>query len=225
LDAVIFDFDGVVVDSEPIHLRYFQAVLSGAGIELTRDEYYGKYLGYDDHDCIVAVGRDNSVRFSQSQVVEMVAAKTKLVKRALAESIPPMPGAVELICSLAAGGAAVGVCSGALREEIEMAAGTVGVLEHFAAIVSAEDVPRGKPDPAGYDLARRRLEDVCRRDIAPARCVVVEDAPAGITAARAAGMKVLAVTTSYVADELTDADRIVASLAEVTPADLERLLK
>lgn len=225
MDAVIFDFDGVVVDSEPIHLRYFQAVLSSVGVELTRDNYYGRYLGYDDHDCIVAVGRDNSVRFPQSQVAEMVAAKTELVKRAFAESITPMPGAVELIRSSAAGGAAVGVCSGALREEIEMAARTVGALEYFAAIVSAEDVPRGKPDPGGYNLARRRLEDACGRDIDPARCVVVEDAPAGITAAKAAGMKILAVTTSYVADELTDADRIVSSLAQVTPEDLEQLLQ
>ncbi len=224
MDAVIFDFDGVVVDSEPIHLQYFQVVLSSAGVELTRDAYYGRYLGYDDHDCIVAVGRDNSVQFTQSQVAEMVAAKTELVKHAFAESITPMPGAVELIRSSAASGAAVGVCSGALREEIEMAARTVGAMEYFAVIVSAEDVPRGKPDPAGYKLARRRLADICGRDIDPTRCVVVEDAPAGITAARAADMKVLAVTTSYAADELTEADRVVASLAEVTAVDLERLL-
>jgi len=225
LDSVILDFDGVVVDSEPIHLMCFQEVLSAVGIDLTPEEYYSRYLGFDDHDCIVAVGRDNSVRLDEPKIAEMVAVKTELVKRAFAESIAPMPGALELIRSSAAVCAAVGVCSGGLREEIELAARTVGALEHFAAIVSAEDVPRGKPDPAGYRLVRRRLEDACDRRIDPARCVVVEDAPAGIAAAKAAGMKVLAVTSSYGADRLGDADRIVASLAEATPVDLERMLR
>jgi len=98
------------------------------------------------------------------------------------------------------------------------------VLDCFQAIVPAEDVARGKPDPEGYLAARTRLAEALGRDIRPPRCVVIEDSPAGIQAARAAGMKTLAVATSYARSELAEADRIFNSLAEVAVADLERLL-
>ena len=98
------------------------------------------------------------------------------------------------------------------------------MLECFTVIVSAEDVSAGKPDPAGFRLAVERLTAACGRPIRSHRCVAVEDSPAGIAAARAAGMKVLAVTNSYPPERLQDAQRVVASLAEVTLADLAELL-
>jgi len=223
VDALIFDFDGVVVDSEPIHLRCFQQVLAGVGVRLTTQEYYGKYLGYDDHDCFLAVAADKGLSVSESQVAEMIAAKTDLVRRAFAEAVCPLPGAVELIRSAALAGIPVGVCSGALREEIEMASKTIGVSEYFRLIVSAQDVSRGKPDPEGYRLAIQRLSAACGRRVEACRCVAVEDSPAGIDAAVGAGMKVLAVTNSYPSDRLRQAGRVVASLTEVTVAQLEEL--
>ena len=223
MDAILFDFDGVVVDSEPVHLACFQRVLETVGLRLTEREYYEKYLGYDDHDCLLTAARDHGVELAERQIAHLTAVKTELVQRAFGQSIEPMPGAVELIRAAAGEGVPLAICSGALRGEIELAARTVGVLECFGAIVSAEDVARGKPDPEGYIQARRRLEESLARPLAADRCVVVEDAPAGIDAGKAAGMKVLAVTTSYAADHLAAADRIVASLAEVTPADLRRL--
>jgi len=224
LDALIFDFDGVVVDSEPIHLVCFDKVLQSVGIRLTEADYYGKYLGYDDHDCFAAAMRDNGADFTEEQIALMIAEKTELVKRAYGESIKPMPGAVELIRSAAGAGLPLAICSGGLREEIRLAAETVGVLDCFEVIVPAEDVPRGKPDPAGYRLARRRLEETNGRLIAAERCVVVEDSPAGIAAAHAAGMKVLAVTNSYPPDALDGAERIVDSLEEVPVASLDELI-
>jgi len=224
VDALIFDFDGVVVDSEPVHLACFQRVLATIGVALTREDYYEKYLGFDDHDCFAAAARAAGADVTEERIAELTAAKTDLVRRAFAESVQPMPGAVELIRSAAAAGVPVGVCSGALREEIVQAARAVGVLEHFATIVSAEDVPRGKPDPAGYRLALDRLARAAGRPLRAGRCVVVEDAPAGIDAARGAGMRVLAVTSSYPAEALQAAERVVDSLADVKLPELDELL-
>ncbi len=224
MDAIIFDFDGVVVDSEPFHFAAFRRVLESRGRTLTREDYYAKYLGYDDRDCFLAVSRDGDQPLSDTEIAEMTAEKTAILKKALAESVKPLDGAVELIESAAAAGVAAAVCSGALREEIELALRGLGILGHFSAIVSAEDVSRGKPDPEGYNLALRRLVSAAGGDIAAGRCVAVEDSPAGIDAAKAAGMKVLAVTNSYDADVLAAADRVVDSLAGLTPDAIESLL-
>jgi beta-phosphoglucomutase len=224
VDALIFDFDGVVVDSEPIHLVCFQHVLKKAGIDLSREDYYAKYLGYDDRDCFLAVARAGGRTLDRSAVEAMIAAKTALVQQAMSRNIQPLGGAVELIRQVSAAGTPVAVCSGALRKEIELASAAVGVLDCFTVIVSAEDVTAGKPDPQGYRVAAQRLSSAAGRTIRPGRCVAVEDSPAGIQSAQAAGMKVLAVANSYPPDRLRDAQRVVSSLTEVTPADLEKLL-
>ena len=223
MDALICDFDGVVVDSEPVHLACFREVLASVGIDLATEAYYADYLGYDDHDCFEAVGRDNGRPFTEDDIADMTAAKTALCQRAFGESVEALPGAVELVRAVDAAGIPVGVCSGALRDEIELAARTVGVLEHFRILVAARDVQRGKPDPEGYRLAREKLAAAVGRPLAPERCVVIEDSPAGIDAARGAGMRVLGVTNSYPADALADADRIVDSLANVTVDTLSEL--
>ena len=224
MDALIFDFDGVIVDSEPIHLAGFQRVLAGAGVTLTAAEYSRDYLGYDDRDCFAAVSRDKGAAFSDEDIRRMTADKTAIVKRALARSAQALPGAVALIRAAGAAGVPLGVCSGALRDEILLASGAVGIAGAFDAVVAAEDVDRGKPDPQGYRLIVKILGERIGRAIDPARCVVVEDSPAGIAAAEAAGIAVLGVATSYDACALGEADRVVASLAEVTVASLEALV-
>jgi len=219
-DALIFDFDGVVVDSEPIHLAGFRAVLQNRGISLSKEDYYDKYVGYDDHDCFAHVLEDNGREVDEREIAAMTAEKTVLVKAALRESVKPMPGVLDLMRSARAAGIAVGICSGALREEIVLAGNVVGALELADVLVSAEDVSRGKPDPEGYLLALRLLGDRRGRPVDPARSYVVEDAPAGVQAARAAGCRVIAVTSSYNRRELTAADVIVDSLEEVRLEEL-----
>jgi len=224
LDALIFDFDGVVADSESIHFATFRRVLESRGYKLTPEDYYTRYIGYNDHDAFLEAIGVQGGSTAEADIAEMTARKTAMVKRAFAESIQPLPGAVELIRSAVAAGVPVAVCSGALREEIELASRKIGVLESFTVIVAAQDVRRGKPHPEGYELARGRLSAATGRKIAAARCVAVEDAPAGIDAARGAGMRVLAVTNSYPASALKAADRVVGSLKDVTTAALEKLL-
>lgn len=224
MDAIIFDFDGVIVDSEPVHLATFQEVLRGEGIDLPHDDYYEKYLGFDDHDCFQAVSVDFGKTFDDAKVRELTAAKTQLVLKQFQTSVQALPGAVELIRRLAETGAPMGICSGSLRQEIELASQAVGVRECFQVIVAAEDVSKGKPDPEGYRLALQRLAPLAKNGPDPSKTVVIEDSPAGIESAKAIGLKVLAVGTSYPTDELSAADRIVKSLTDVTPTDLKQMI-
>ena len=220
VDALIFDFDGVIVDSEPAHLMAFQRVLASAGLELTRKEYYEEYLGCDDHDCLLELSRSKGSPLSEERISELVAAKTTMIQEIFADSVKPLPGALELIRASAEAGMPLAICSGALEKEIELACRALGVLEMFSAIVAADHVDRSKPDPEAYGLAAERLSGAFGRTIRPEKCVAVEDSPAGIASAKANHMKVLAVTTSYKAPSLQDADEIVPSLADVTIASL-----
>ena len=223
MDALIFDFDGVIVDSEPVHLECFRAVLAGAGVELTREDYYGKYLGFDDHDCFLAALRAAGQEAGEDRITEMIRAKSRLVRETYARGVTGLPGAAELVRSAAAAKVPLAICSGALREEIEQAARAVGVLDCFATIVAARDVKRGKPDPEGYRLALERLRAATGRRLRAGAGVVVEDSPAGIDAAKVAGLHVLAVTNSYAPEALRRADRIVHSLGDVGLEDLKAL--
>ena len=223
MDAVIFDFDGVIVDSEPVHWAGFARVLRARGIALSWDDYRERYLGYDDHDCFLAVCADHGRPLDEAGVAALTAAKTAAVREVLAASVEALPGAVALIGALRAAGVPLAICSGALRPEIEIAALRVGVLDRFAVVVAAEDVMAGKPDPSGYALALERLRAATARPLGAVRSLAIEDSPAGIEAARRAGLRVLAVTTSYPASALTAADAVVTSLADVTVQQLAAL--
>lgn len=224
LEAIIFDFDGVVVDSEPLHMAGFQQVLKDRyGIELEREEYYDRYLAFTDLEAFEQILTDHGRRFDEQTIAELIEQKTALMHELLEAGAEALPGVVDLMRSARAAGLAVGICSGALRGEIELAAGAVGALPYVQRIVSAEDVDAGKPHPQGYRLARRQLAELTGRELPPEHCVAVEDAPAGIVAAKAAGLRVLAVTTSMGRDALSRADRIVSSLESVTLDDLRAI--
>jgi HAD superfamily hydrolase (TIGR01509 family) len=224
LDALVFDFDGVIVDSEPIHLECFAKVLLPAGVRLTTEDYYGKYLGFDDHDCFAAALRNNGLPAGEEQIARMVRDKTRLVQETYARNVKALPGSADLIRQAAGAGVPLAICSGALREEIEMAARAIGVRDLFSVLVAARDVRRGKPDPEGYRLALEQLRVATGRPIRAEASLVVEDSAAGIEAARGAGMKVLAVTNSYPPHILKDANRIVASLTDVSLGDLQKIV-
>ena len=224
MDALISDCDGVIVDSEPIHLAGFQQILAEWGVTLTRQAYYDRYLGFDDHDCFAAVGADNGRTFGEGEIAEMTAAKTRLVQEKMHADLQPMPGFSPLVSALAQADVPMAICSGGLRDEVELAAVTAGVCDVIKTLVCAEDVRVGKPDPEGYRLALSRLTKLVGRELQARRTVVLEDSPAGIAAAKALGMAVLAVASSYPPEALHQADRVVDSLADVTADDLEALL-
>lgn len=224
LEAMIFDFDGVVVDSEPIHLDGFRRVLRSAhGVEFTDRQYYQRYISYCDTEAFAQMVRDFDLPCDAADVARLCEQKTLLVKRMLTEKAEMLPGVEALMRSARAAGLAVAVCSSALREEIELPLRSADVLSIVQVIVADEDVTAGKPDPAGYNLTRRLLNGRLGREVPASACLAVEDSPGGIAAAKAAGMVVLAVTNSVPAGRLSRADRIVDSLAEVTLESLHRM--
>lgn len=222
--AVIFDFNGVLVDDEPIHLRLFREVLAEEGITLTAEDYYAHYLGFDDRGCFEAVLRDAGQTPTTSRVVRLITRKSSyyqdLVRR---EGYPFFPGAVALVRALTAANVPLGLVSGALRGEIEGALSQENLLECFKVLVTAEDVALGKPDPEGY---RRGLDELNatpplpHRLLHPHEVVAIEDSPAGIAAARGAGLATLAVAQTYPLAELGSADRAVLRLADLTVAQV-----
>jgi HAD superfamily hydrolase (TIGR01509 family) len=226
LRALVFDFNGVLVDDEPIHLRMFQRALEPEGIELRAEAYYERFLGFDDRGCFAAVLAEAGEEPEPSRIMRLVARKSAFYQDAIHhERYPFFPGAVELVRDAARGGMTLALVSGALRDEVEQALRQEGLRLLFKAVVTAEDVAEGKPDPEGYRRALADLNAVPplpERLIHPHEVLAIEDSPAGLRAARAAGFTTLGVAQTYAADRLTDADITVPGLSGLTADELQR---
>jgi HAD superfamily hydrolase (TIGR01509 family) len=216
LRAVIFDFNGIIVDDEPIHFKLFQRVLGEEGIVLTEEDYYASYLGFDDRGAFMAGFRENSRPLSAAKLQELIERKAVYYQEAIRNHVTVFPGVKNLVADLAQT-LPLAVASGALRHEIETILKTLGLLDHFRAIVAAEDVTQGKPEPEIYLKALEALNarGGNGKPIEAADCVVIEDSKEGIRGARRAGMKCLAVTNSHPAELLSDADAVVKNLEDV----------
>ena len=222
LQAIVFDFDGVIANSEPLHLTAFQQALAPEGIDLSTGDYYAHYLGYDDVGLFEALVRDRGLAMSGADVTGLVARKGKRMQALLRSRTVLFPGATEFIREAAAV-VPIAIASGALRHEIEEIIDAAGVSDLFSTIVAAGDTPQSKPSPAPYRLALERLRDASGRDIDPRRTVAIEDSKWGLESAQGAGLRLVGVTTSYPAHELTDAELVVDSLKSLTLPALEHL--
>ena len=182
-------------------------------------------MGFDDRDGFREIMRNNGKEITPEILEVFIHQKTQLVLQRLRESVTPIPGAREIILEASSEGMALAVCSGSLRDEIIAALEGANVADCFSVIVSANDVTRGKPDPEGYYKARRLLAEYSKRPVEPQRCVVCEDTPAGIAAAKEAGMQVCALKTTHKAEDLAGADMVADDFQELTLARLrERVL-
>jgi beta-phosphoglucomutase len=219
--AIIFDFDGVIADDEPLHLAAFQRALAADGITITREQYYARYLGFDDRQAILEAFRDAGRTPSAARLREVLAAKAEQFLALVRAGAPIFPG-VPAFVRHAAARVPLAIASGALRHEIELILAQAGLAECFSAIVSAEDVRAGKPSPEGFLLALERLRERAA-GLAPDGCLVIEDSQPGLEAARRAGMRSVAVTSSYPAEALGAANLVVASLEEVRWDELAAL--
>lgn len=215
--AVVLDFDGVIADTERLHYSAFREVFAVRGWTLDESTYVDRYLGCDDYGLVREFTRDIGVPTSEGDVRRLVEAKGQIFGRHLESADILFPGAKSSIEQLAAR-FAMGIASGALRHEIVAILRAADLLERFAAIVAANDVTATKPAPEPYLTAAERL------GIPPSACVAVEDSAAGLEAARSAGMRTIAVTTTLPRHALGAADRIVAGLHEVSPELVEKLL-
>ncbi|MDE3156871.1 MAG: HAD family phosphatase [Acidobacteriota bacterium] len=219
LQAVVFDFDGVIADTEPLHLRAYQDILAEAGISLTEMDYYARYLGYDDAGAFRAIARDSGRTLDEEAVRDFIARKARRFEELEAAGAVLFPGAIECVRRCAARWP-LAVASGALRREIELVLEHAGLRDAFHLVVSAEDTPKSKPAPDPYLLALERLREATGLPIEAARTVAIEDSRWGIQSARGAGLRCVAVTHSYAADALGEADAVVPNLAALT---IERL--
>jgi beta-phosphoglucomutase len=224
LRVVIFDFNGIIVDDEPIHFELFRRVLAEEGMDLTTEDYYGRYLGFDDRGAFTAAYRDHRRRLDEPELARLIARKAVYYQQMIRDNVKIFPGVKSLIAILART-FPVAVASGALRHEIETILSAAGLLKHFAVIISAEDVDQGKPEPEIFLKALARLNAQLENGppIAAADCLVIEDSKEGIRGALRAGMKCLAVTNSHAAELLKEANAVVRSLEEVDLSFLEKV--
>lgn len=211
--AVVSDFNGVIADDEALHFEAFRRTLAPLGLLLSREDYYGRYFGFDDRECLAACLRDGGQPGNESLVRRLVEEKSAHYWTQLGGGVPLFPGAERMLERISAV-FPVAINSGARRREIEHILG-VGHLARFVrAVVSADEVARGKPHPEGYLAALDRLRETVG-DLGPGECLVVEDSPQGIEAGKAAGMRCVAVTHSRPRGELGGADAVVDALDEI----------
>ncbi len=217
--AVIFDFNGVLVDDEMVHFSLFRDVLGEEGVVIDERRYHDDYLGYDDRGCFEHALADAGRAAGPARLDELVARKAARYFGAAEVGLTYFPGAAEVIRALADRWP-LAIYSGALRPEIDWALRRLGVLDRFAAIISAEQTTRCKPDPQGYVMAREALRSRPRlADLAAGECLVIEDSLAGTAAAKGAGMVAVGVAQTYTRAELegAGADATLGETAEFMP--------
>lgn len=221
---MIFDCDGVIADTEPLHLAAFQKILAEENIALTEEDYYHQYLALDDRGAFTKAFSENGKPLAGEKLAELITRKASYIEPVMRAQLRLMPGAAEFI-RLSAEHYPLAVASGALRHEIELVLKYGGVRDCFQIIVSAEDVERGKPDPESFLKALALINERGGLMISPGECLVIEDSIHGIHAARLAKMRCLAVTNSYPKEKLAEADRVVSSLAGLSPEQMKLLFE
>jgi HAD superfamily hydrolase (TIGR01509 family) len=217
--AIIFDFNGVIADDETSHLVCFRQALGEQGLSITKDEYYGTYLGMDERTCarMLLTARDGTC--DDGLLQRIILRKADLFRAYTAVHKPGLfPGVIDFV-KAAARRHRLAIASGGRREQIDAALAGTPIEQEFEWIVAAEDCPIGKPDPTIYRMTLNRLNATASDSpqIVPAECLVIEDSLAGIRSAKAAGMRVLAVATTYPFDKLSEADCVLTNLCETTP--------
>jgi beta-phosphoglucomutase len=223
LQAIVFDFDGVIADSEMLHLRAYQHVLAGEGIAITSEEYFDLYLGYDDVGVFKALAANKGLALDGQRMGQLIARKGERYDSLAAAGDMLFPGAADFIRTAAAT-LPIAIASGALTHEIEEVLDRAGLRSLFPIIVGADQTERSKPDPEPYQTAFARLRARTGRDLEPWRSVAIEDSKWGLLSARGADLRCVAVTNTYPANELrADAELVVSGLNTLTIEALDDL--
>jgi HAD superfamily hydrolase (TIGR01509 family) len=227
LRALIFDFDGVLVDSEPLIFELTRQMALKEGWTVSREEYYRDYLALDDRGIIEHLYTSHQRPLDAVRRNELIQWKIRAYAEAIRDGLPAMPGAVEFVRKFARH-FPLAIASGSLRSEVEHLLVKIGLRENFLLLVTAEDTDRCKPDPQIFVKAvegLNRLAIVREKPLLAAECLAIEDAPAGVRAAKAAGMRCLAIAHSRPDAELSHADFLAHGFAEVRMDDLENAFK
>ncbi len=226
LRAILFDFNGVLVDDEPLHLELIRKLLADVGVTLSPAVYGRRMLGIPDSECFEMALRAADQDASQEAVEELVQRKADLYRTVVQrQGFPEFPGVAQLVAGADDRGLMLGVVTGALRSEVDAALEQMGVASHFKVVVAAEDVTVGKPDPQGYSRAVAAFNTVPplpSRMIHPHEVLAVEDTPQGLWAAHAAGLQRLGVAHTVHRDHLDLAEVVVDGLGGL---DADRLIE
>jgi HAD superfamily hydrolase (TIGR01509 family) len=224
IKAILFDFNGVIINDEPIQMRAYQEILGTEGIALTEEDYYS-CLGMDDKTFIEEIYRRAGKEPETNKVLEVMLAKTARWREIIADELPLFDGVVDFIKKMEHD-FALGIVSMAKREEIEYVLERARLSDCFSVIVSAEDVENCKPHPECYVKGFNALDSFrIRRQHLPmvhGECLVIEDAPPGIAAGKKAGLKTLGVTNTVPAEALraAGADAVAKNLDDWMPGSI-----
>jgi beta-phosphoglucomutase len=215
LKAIVFDFDGVIANSEPLHLRSFQEVLAEEGVALSQSDYYARYLGYDDAGVFRLIGAEHGSNWTPDHIGALIARKATRME-ALEQDVSILfPGAADAI-RRAAAAVPIAIASGALGVEIRRVLDREHLAGLFSAIVSAGDTRASKPAPDPYLRAVALLSASLNAPVASGDCVAVEDSIWGLESARAAGLRTVGVAHTYPAASLSTADLVIGSIGELS---------
>ena len=226
LQAVIFDFDGVICDSELLHYKALNAVFNRYDVDVPKEVHWDKYLGYNDLDNVEAVNDDYKMGLNEEQVHHILTEKKAVFEQLVIKETVIFDGVTEFIQMLIDHKIRRAICSGARRSDIDLMLSAAPFPDAFETIVSADDVRHGKPDPEGYLLALSGLNKNDNSTIKASECIVIEDSHWGLEAAAVAGMNPIAVTNTYSRDQLdSKAKKIVDRLDELTIDDLNSLCR
>ena len=229
LRAILFDFDGLIADTEPLHFFGFRDAVADFGITLTEASYYEKYVGLDDRDGFREILAAHGC--SDVDVATLLPRKADLLQALFRSELQARPGAVDLALTLHESKKyELGICSGALRAEVDLGIRALGIDHCFSDIVTADDVAHSKPDPTGYKLLVAKLSERAksagRAPFAPGQCAVLEDTILGLKSGRAAGCITVGVLGTEKPEALaTHADLVVESLTMLKVQDLDRFVR
>lgn len=225
LRSIIFDCDGVLLDSEPLHFAALKKTLGTDGETLTEELYKERLLALDDKGSIQKFYQDRGRELTPEELSELAQKKTQIFQELVqSEGLLPFPAVPELIMAMSQR-YPLAIASGSRRHELETLLEAAGIRRYFEVIISTDDVEKGKPHPESYLKALEGLNTNGKRNspIKPEEVVVIEDSREGIASAHAAGMKCIAVSTSYPAFELSIADLVVPSMASLKMSQVEDL--
>jgi len=222
LRAIIFDFDGVLANSEPLHLRAYQEVLAAEGLTLTEQDYYARYLGFDDVGAFRAIGAHAGRAWTPADIRRLVAVKARCFEELEQNVSILFPGAADAV-RRASAAVPIAIASGALGAEIRRVLEREQLVNCFTAIVSAEDTLSSKPSPEPYLCALAQLTSASSVPIASHECVALEDSPCGLQSARAAELRTVGVAQTYHESDLHTADLVIRTIGSLDLQDLSRL--
>ena len=215
--AVIFDFDGIIVDTESLHYDAFQAVLKEEGLSYSWETYEQEYMGFDDRDAFAYTFKENQRELSDALLKHLIAEKATLfIALAAQGALLPYDGLLELIELLQANDVKLGLCSGALRSDIEPILSKLALNDRFLVMVTAEDVAKSKPHPESYVKAWEALAEKTGMPQGNTAGVwAIEDTPEGLRSARGAGLIGIGIAHTHSIDALAEAELCKPNFSEL----------